>query len=256
MREIVDLAYHRAVVVVETALAGPELAVGMAQVPLADHDGLVACLLEGLRQQPFVGRQTIFAGSWNDQSLQTVAARVAASHQCRSRRGAHRLSVELFEPCSVLRQLVDVRRLDVGAVKSDVFPSEVVRHNVHDVGPWSGLLRHSRCCGHERYWSQSRGGSQERTAAQEEIAPVHSCAVLRHALGSFTKLINHSISPWLMHLLRRSESLHDCRMSRLPHHGGRRGDSGDRECEHVETRWPARSPQNHLARAFARMPRT
>ena len=192
MLEIVDLADHRAVVVVETALAGPELAIGMAQVPLADHDGLVTCLFKGLRQQPLVGRQTIFAGSWNDQSLQAVAAWIAAGHQCRSRRGAHRLSVELFEPCSVLRQLVDVRRFDIGAVKPNVVPSEVVRHNVNDVRPRRGLLRHSRCCAHERYWSQSHGGSQERTAAQQEIAPVHSCSVLRHAWGSFTsRLIDH-----------------------------------------------------------------
>jgi hypothetical protein len=44
-------------------------------------------------------------------------------------------------------------------------------------------------------WSQSRGGSQERAAAQQEIAPVHSTSVLRHAWGSFTRLITHSISP-------------------------------------------------------------
>src|SRR5215831_21105972 len=81
MREVIDLAHHGAVVVVEPALPRPERAVGVAEVPLADHDRAVARLPQGLRQQPLVGRQAIFARSRDGQSLQAIPERVAPGHE-------------------------------------------------------------------------------------------------------------------------------------------------------------------------------
>src|SRR6516162_1703624 len=100
MREVIDLPDHRTIVVIEPALTRPELAVCVAQVPLPDHHGLVANLLEGLWQQSFVGRQPVLARGWNDQGLQAVAKGIAAGHECRTRGRAHWLGVELFEPSS------------------------------------------------------------------------------------------------------------------------------------------------------------
>jgi hypothetical protein len=48
--------------------------------------------------------------------------------------GAHRLRVELFQPRAGGGELVKVRCLDVGAVKSDVLPTEVVGYDVEHVG--------------------------------------------------------------------------------------------------------------------------
>ena len=121
MREVVDLAEQRSVLVIEPALPRPILAIGVPEVPLAHDRGPVARLLQDLGQQPFVSGQPIAMG-------------VAAGHQRGPRRRAHRLGIKLLEPRSPLGELVDVRRLDVGAVEADVLPSLVVRQDVDDVG--------------------------------------------------------------------------------------------------------------------------
>lgn len=46
--EIIDLAHKVTVKVVEAAILRPVLPVGVAEMPLADHVGLVAGVLEGL----------------------------------------------------------------------------------------------------------------------------------------------------------------------------------------------------------------
>src|SRR5690242_4817189 len=92
----------------------------MNEVPFSDHHGLIAGFLERLRQQPFVCRKAVFAGSWNDQGLQTITERISAGHQRSAGRGTHRLYVELFEPRAILCESIDIRGLDIGAVKSDV----------------------------------------------------------------------------------------------------------------------------------------
>ena len=86
-----------------------------------------------LWQEALVGRQTIFARRWDHGGLQTVAERITASQECRACRRAHWLNIELLEPHSGFSQLVNVGRLDVRAVKADVFPSEVIGHDVNDI---------------------------------------------------------------------------------------------------------------------------
>jgi len=71
--------------------------------------------------------------SRNDCGLQAIAERITATQECRPGRRAHWLNMELFEPRPTLSKLVDIRRLDVGAVEADVFPAQVIGHNVHDV---------------------------------------------------------------------------------------------------------------------------
>ena len=122
MGEIINLTHHRTVVVVEPALARPVLAVSVPEVPLAHHNRSVARLFQSLRQQPLVGRQAILARRRDDQGLQAVAERVAPGHQRCPRRRAHRLNVELLKPGALLGKPIDVRRLDIGAVKADVLP--------------------------------------------------------------------------------------------------------------------------------------
>ena len=141
VREVVDLADQRAVLVVEAALPGPVLPVGVAEVPLADDGGVVAGLLERLGQQPLVGRQAVGVALRNDRRLQAVAQRIAPGHQGGARRRAHRLGVELLELRALGGELVEVRRLDVRAVEADVLPAEIVGDDVEDVGSAVGGAR-------------------------------------------------------------------------------------------------------------------
>jgi hypothetical protein len=132
--EVVDFTDQRAVLEVEAALAGPELAVAVPQVPLADDGCLVAGFLEGLRQQPLLGVQTMRLARQDHHGLQAVAEGVAPGHQGGTRGRAHRLGVELVQLCAGLCKLVDVRGADVGAMEADVLPAQVVRDDVDDVG--------------------------------------------------------------------------------------------------------------------------
>jgi len=147
VREVVELADQRAVLVVEAALPRPVLAVGVTEVPLADDRGVVAGRAESLRQQPLAGVEAVGVAGEDDRCLQSVAERIAAGHQRGARRRAHRLRVELVHPRATAGQLVDGRRADVGAVVAHVLPAEVVGHDVDDVG----LLRRGvgRRCQHE-----------------------------------------------------------------------------------------------------------
>src|SRR5215475_4996824 len=108
----------------------------MTQMPLPNHHRAVASLFESLRQEPLIGWQPVFAWCWNDCGLQAIAERIAARQECGPRRRAHWLNIELFEPRPTLSKLVDIWRLDIGAVKSDVFPAQIIGHNVHDVRAW------------------------------------------------------------------------------------------------------------------------
>ena len=74
--EVVQFADERPILVVESALARPVFFVGMAEVPFADDRRLVACLLQRLRQEPFVGRQALGVARWNDGGLEAVAERI------------------------------------------------------------------------------------------------------------------------------------------------------------------------------------
>src|SRR5208283_5689191 len=70
--EIIDLADEVAVEVVEPAILRPVLPIGMAEVPLAHHVGLVAGSLQGLGQRALIGRQTVAVAREDHQRLKTV----------------------------------------------------------------------------------------------------------------------------------------------------------------------------------------
>ena len=59
VREVIQLADHRAVLVIEAALLRPIFLVGVAEMPLADDRRLVAGLLEALRHEPLAGVQAV-----------------------------------------------------------------------------------------------------------------------------------------------------------------------------------------------------
>ena len=132
--EIINLPDQRAVLVIEPALPGPVFAVGVSEMPFPDDGGMVAGLLEGLGQEPLVRGNPGGVGGEDHGGLQAVSERIPARHQASAGRGAHRLDVELLQAGSGFRELVDVRGLDVRSVEADIFPSEVIGHDVKDVG--------------------------------------------------------------------------------------------------------------------------
>ena len=65
---------------VEAAILRPEFPIGMTEVPFADHRGLVADVLQRLRESALVRRQSEgVAGKYN-QRLQAIAHGIAAGH--------------------------------------------------------------------------------------------------------------------------------------------------------------------------------
>ena len=128
MSEVIQLADHRAVLVVEAALPGPVFLVSVPEVPLADNGSLIARLFQGLRQEPFARVQPVRGDGGNDRRLQTVV-------EGHPRRRAHRLRVELFEPRAGRGELIKVRCLDIcRTVEADILPPQVVCNDVNDVG--------------------------------------------------------------------------------------------------------------------------
>ena len=147
----------------------------MAEVPFADDGRGVAGVLEALRQEKLVGVQPVAGGSGNDDGLESVAERIASGHQGGARGRAHRLRVELLELHALLRQLVEVGRLDVGAaVEADVFPAEIVGDDIDDVGLLGLRLRRAAA-------GQRRRGGQGRQAVLDEVASGHDYFCARSA---------------------------------------------------------------------------
>src|SRR5215475_12675905 len=144
----------------------------MTQVPLANHHRSVTHLFESLRQEPLIGRQTIFAWRWDNGSLQPIAERITTSQQRRAGRRTHWLNIELFKPRSVLRKLVDVWRLDVGPVKPDVFPTQVIGHNVNDMRAWRRLLGTRRADGRQSHNGEThrKSGGEKQITGKPKVA--------------------------------------------------------------------------------------
>src|SRR5262249_25303752 len=134
VREVVQLADHRTVLVIEAALLRPILLIGVTEMPFANDGRIVAGFLETLRHEPLGGIQPIAGSSRNNYRLQAVTKGIAAGHQCGTRGRAHRLHVKLLQPGASFGQLVKVRRLDVrSAVKTDVLPTKIIGYNVNYV---------------------------------------------------------------------------------------------------------------------------
>ena len=150
--EIVHLADDVAVEIVEATVLRPVFPVGMAEVPLADHQRLVARLLQRLRKRPLVRRQPIGVARKDDQRLQPIAHRVAAGHQFSARGRADRHAVEILEPDALGRELVDIGCPDLASAIAEVGVAEVVGHDEDDVGPWRLRARRRRggCSGRHR----------------------------------------------------------------------------------------------------------
>ncbi len=114
--EIVDLAEERPIMMVEAALERPVGPVRVAEVPLADEDGLVAGLFQGLRQEPLVGRKAISMRR-RDRDLEAVAE--PPSRPLLRKRGA--AQIPLPPPRSLPRRLGDrrQRRLAFATMRRD-----------------------------------------------------------------------------------------------------------------------------------------
>lgn len=135
VREVVELANHRTVLIVKAALLGPILPVRVTQMPFPDDGGVVSGLSQRLWHEPFVCCQAVGAHRWDDQGLQSVAERIAPGHQRRPRGRTHRLCVELFQPRTRRSEPVNVRRLDIrAAIETDILPAEIVGNDMNDVG--------------------------------------------------------------------------------------------------------------------------
>ena len=59
MRVIIQLADHRAVLVIEAALPGPILLIRVAEMPLADDRRVITGFLEALRHEPLAGVEAV-----------------------------------------------------------------------------------------------------------------------------------------------------------------------------------------------------
>ena len=113
----------------------------LAQVPLADHVGVVARVLEQLRQRgdtvvevalvaehaALVGRRPLV------HVAQAVEVRVDAAEQHRARRRAAGVGVEVGEAHAVLCQGVEVRRANLAAERAHVGKAHVVGEDDDDV---------------------------------------------------------------------------------------------------------------------------
>jgi hypothetical protein len=164
--EVIDLAHEVAVEVVEAAVLRPVLPIGMAEVPLAHHVGLVAGLFEGLGERALVDRQAVAVAREDHERLKAVTDRITARHQCGAGRGAHRHAVEGLASRARSRELVEIRRLDLAAAIAEVGVAEIVGHDEDDVRS----LVWPRPRPIRRRWSAHRGRGQQGRTAGSRIA--------------------------------------------------------------------------------------
>ena len=134
MGEVIDVAEPEAVLVIEAAAGGAVGGVGFAEVPFADEGGFVADVAEGVRQRA-LGEREAPGGVGADDAVDAGVRRVAPGEERGARRRADGLRVERFQNRAVAGELVEVRRLDVGAaVEAGVGVTQVVGEDVDDVG--------------------------------------------------------------------------------------------------------------------------
>jgi hypothetical protein len=125
------------------AARGRDLGRLLPQVPLADHVGVVARVLEKLRQRGDavveVALVAVQAHLVRRRPLahiaETIEVRVHAGEQHRPRGRAARVSIKGGEAYAVLRQRVEVRRLDLAAERAHVGEPHVIAEDDDDVRP-------------------------------------------------------------------------------------------------------------------------
>src|SRR5688572_3564312 len=105
-----------------------------AEVPLAEARRRVAAFFEHLRQQPFIGMQSIAAGVV-ESALQADAVRITAREQRCARRRADRLrNIEAGEARPFRRHPVEMRRLEPArALAAHVRIPHVIRDDENDI---------------------------------------------------------------------------------------------------------------------------
>ena len=130
---VTNPAIDVAVEVIEPARVGQVGALPTAQVPLARHEGLVACALEILGQQRLADRQ---AGRRKfRQGLGDAQAHRRASRQEGGPRwAASGLRVKAIQIDALSCERIDVRRADFTAVIADIAPTHVVGDDDDDIG--------------------------------------------------------------------------------------------------------------------------
>jgi hypothetical protein len=143
---VVDEPALEAEEVIEPVTVGTELRL-VAQVPLANESRAITVVLQQLwkgaarRSQPLVLRGARGA----ERILNAISLLVAAADEHRPRRRAVRRGVEVGQPHPVLREAVDVGRLDVWRpIAADVPIADVVSDDEDHVWPRGLSLRGGR----------------------------------------------------------------------------------------------------------------
>lgn len=142
---------ERAKVPIESALLGPQTLVVHTQMPLTCHQSHVAVLSKHfghsdavvIEESLIVDRRT-FVGLFARRERHVSDAHlmwVQSRHQCRSGRAATAAVVELIEANAAMGQSVDIGRVDLASVTTDVRVAHIVHHDQDDVGAISCIAR-------------------------------------------------------------------------------------------------------------------
>ena len=139
-----------------------------AEVPLADVAGRVAGPAHEVAEGPFVRRQPDLDVAARRVELVAVALGVAAGHQPRPRRAAHRgRDVGGGEPHAVAGEPVEPRRPhDGAAVAAEIAPAEVVGDDENHVGP------------RRRLGGGDAGGGQEEDEGGDDASEAGHAGIL------------------------------------------------------------------------------
>ena len=172
------------------AARGRDLGRLLPQVPLADHVGVVAGVLQELRQRGDavveVALVAVQAHLVRRRKLAHVAeaveVRVHAREEHRPGGRAARVRVEVREPHAALGQGVEVRRLDLAAERAHVGEAHVVAEDDDDVRPAVRLGRGGVCESGEQA-GEAEDGQPARAAGPRRRASRRG-RVSRVAAGS------------------------------------------------------------------------
>jgi hypothetical protein len=153
-----------AVIGVEAALDRP----GRTHVPLADHPGAVARLLQELgdgdvvvQQVSGVGGSALRRGLGGDEITDARFVRMQAGDERGARRTATRGRIDLLESRAGPGETVEVRRRDLAAVAAEIRVAEVVGQDDEHVGTARFSRRQHGRAGRRKAAGGSRRGDRE-----------------------------------------------------------------------------------------------